>query len=347
MNKGMNRLWLILSIVCLVIGLALMLTPGLRDSGEGGSAPAIAPIVKGFSSDRVEQKEFLITDPFESLTVIDSSADVSINSSWDEQCRVHCSESDRLHYSVSVQEGVLTVRREDSGAQVSLFEDDLSLQIYLPAAHYRTLKVETSSGEIDSDGPDWDQVQLKSSSGDIWLWEISTGALEIESSSGETYLSDVQADSLRIQSVSGGVSVYGGSFGEISVSGSSGDVSVSSLSAGKTQIRTVSGAQWISFAQLEELQLKSSSGDLDLSGTSCAGSLSANTVSGQIYLTETDATGMELSSSSGDISGTLLGEWEFRVETGSGTVFTSESRPGARLCHAVTVSGDVDLFAED
>ena len=348
MNKGTNKIWLILSILCLVAGLALMLVPGLRDSGERGSKPTMAPIVIGLGSDRVEETEHLITEPFESLTVSDSSAVISINSSWDEQCRVYCSESERLHYDISVRDGVLNVRREDGGnAQVALFEDDLSLQIYLPADHYRTLKVETSSGEINSDGPDWDQMQLKSSSGDIWLWDIVTGALEIESSSGETYLSDVQADSLRIQSVSGIVSVYGGSFGEIGVSSSSGDVSLSSLRAGKTQIRTVSGALWISFAELEELQLESSSGDLGLTSTRCSGSLAANTVSGQISLTEMDAAGMELSSSSGDISGTVLGEWEFRVETSSGTVFTSESHRGARLCHAVTVSGDVDLFAEE
>lgn len=221
MNANKGRVWLIVSIALIVAGISLMLVSGIRN-GEALEQN----LYEHGAIVRAEEKTYTITEPFRSVTVSDASADVKICPSDDGTCRVVCGESDTRSYHVRVEDGVLKVLlQEDKGtSSFILHYETPPVRVYLPEAQYKTLQVETSSGSIDvQSGPSWDQAKLKSTSGEIRVQDTETGDLELSSSSGDVYLFQLRTNGVRIDTVSGEVELYACNCGDLSVTSSSGD----------------------------------------------------------------------------------------------------------------------------
>lgn len=295
-----KKIALLVSAGCIGAGLLLMLA---------------AMIGIGFRFDSLSTQHFEtvtheVEQPFERIEIRDLECDVRLLPAEDGQCRVLCSESEGIVTRVEVHDGVLQITRTDTRpwyAHIGIwFGTDLTLNVYLPETEYRSLFLHTVSGDIAVEGFRFEEVDLKSVSG------------------------DVTCDTVKV----------GGSF---EVHSTSGDLRLRAIQAGASQIKTVSGTVSWADGAASSLQIESTSGDLRLEAVIAAGEMNLKTVSGDIKLNGADAATLQIKSTSGDVKGQLLTPKNFISKTTSGGVQLPPSDPSAGTCEIKTVSGDIKL----
>lgn len=319
-----SKVWLIVSILCIVAGIGLFLASGVRDGGD-----LVDVLGKAGYAERPEEKSVTVTDPFHSISVKTGSDDVQLLPSGDGSCRVVYGETDHSTYKVSVKGNTLTIEREDDNSllrNMTLYSESVPVRIYLPERSYEQLLIETASGDVHPEaGFAFQKVQINTASGEAELSELQAESLQINTASGDVTIERCTLGAFKLETGSGDVEMTGCvCTGEGSVSTASGEISLRSCDAGS-------------------LRVSSASGEILLQETLTTGATRAETASGDIELVNADAASFRLEAVSGDISGTILTAKDFKVETVSGSVHTSGDKDGAGECRVSTVSGSVDL----
>lgn len=265
----------------------------------------------------LESKTMDISAEVQSVEIFDSLSDVSIVPSSDSLCHVYFKENETFSYSITVENGKLTIRSTASRKwyeQIGLHIDNgYSLTVALPIysaqpaqpfgtyANYDALCVQTVSGDISvSRQLHIEEVTLYSTSGDIRC-EVRTSSLM--SALGLTQLGR------HVETVSG-------------------DIHISNV-GGSGCITTI-------FA-------KSTSGDITISDLQ-ADTLSAQSVSGDLELSDIEMESATLKTVSGDIRLALPHTMNFVTKTTSGSVKTPGSSPNEGVCELVTTSGDIEVY---
>ncbi len=316
--------WLVISIICIILGAALMLISGVRGGGD------LTDLLERTGRvEKTEEKTVTVTEEFRSVYVQDLSADVRILPSRDGSCRVIYGESEHVSYQVSVEENTLKVIRSDKAGGGPYFSrESIPVQIYLPRGSYDKLQLETSSGDVrlETDST-WRDTQIRALSGDVELRDFRAGTLHIETSSGEIGLDTVQAERLELESISGDQTIR------------------QTLCSGEAMLSFTSGEIEIEDSRAGSLSISGMSGEVTLSRTACSGELRAETSSGEIRLRDASAGSYDLRTTSGDVSGSVLGSTDFIPDTLSGSVRTRGGVRGAAPCRVSTSSGDIDLEA--
>ena len=128
------------------------------------------------TTSRFIRKEALEMD--EMLEVKTDVAEVSVFFTEDDcatfEVRGDCTEEPKL----TLREGF--VELECNG-----IVSDMMLDIYLPAAEYRKLSIETMSGDVFVDQVSFDEVEIYSMSGDVWCAGASHISLQAKTLSGD------------------------------------------------------------------------------------------------------------------------------------------------------------------
>lgn len=236
-----------------------------------------------------------------------------------------------------------------------------------PDFHFQTVNTYTSSGNTKISALHADNLSICSTSGDIsissaevtqdvFLENISgfTRAEDIHAanattyaSSGDTALENVSSDYLRATSVSGEIRVMGGNFRETSYfETSSGNIEIVNSNCCEQTVQTISGSVTLDRVTGSSLNTRTSSGAVSLLDALYSGNILCHTVSGEILFTGLDAQMLEFITSSGEVSGNLLSQKNFIVETTSGYVAVPPSYESAGTCHIHTVSGNISIAIE-
>lgn len=273
-------------------------------------------------------KTHVVDEPFERIRIEGADCDVRLAASEDGACSVTAPEGEGLKCAVSVEDGVLTVRREDARKWyecIGISFGTETLTVLLPRTEYAALWVQTASGNIEvPDSFSFAEAEITSASGDVRFSARVSGALRVETVSGRLNLERVRA-------------------AEISAASVSGDAVLSRVETeGALSLRTVSGDDALSDVRCGNLNSVSTSGDQRFSGVIASGALQVSSTSGEIALNDCDANALELESTSGDVRGDLRSDKIFSVETRSGDVRVPASTSGG-ICRVRTVSGDVHL----
>ncbi len=303
-----GKTWLLISILCIALGIGLFLASGVRSGGDLNDVLSDA----GYSQ-RVTRKTYEVTESFRNISVEESSEDVQLLPSTDGRCRVTCGETDRCSYTVKVEKDTLTVVREDDESVhfgFTLYNESVPLCIYLPEKSYQALSVSCTSGDVEAAGFSFDTAEIRTTSGEVELRAITVKALSVSCTSGDLFLEELSCS------------------GEAKLHSASGEIRAESCSLGS-------------------LELSSTSGDVELIRVVCTGDAKAETTSGEITLTDVGAASFDLSCTSGDVEGSVLGPVDFIVNTVSGDVRTVGGVRGAAPCRVHTTSGSVDLEVTD
>lgn len=157
------------------------------------------------------------------------------------------------------------------------------IEVQIPKAYQNTLKVKTTSGDIELTSISLEELDLHSTSGDI----IVNGVIESPKINIETVSGEIEVDS--IQTKEGYVKTV------------SGDIKANRLVADTIKTTTVSGD--VDFAVLEgSVSLSTTSGDVDLERFLLQGDSNIHTVSGdvKVSLQEGSSCELKLKSVSGD-----------------------------------------------
>ena len=300
--KKATKIALITAACCIALG-SVAAFAGLRLVGFD---------IRKMSTVRFEEKTYEIRDSFQSIEIYGIECDVSLVPTSDENCRVECSESDKIGDTVEVRDGTLTVTRRDTRRwyeSIGFFwNSDLHITVYLPEREYKSLQLKTVSGDIEVP----------------------------ESFSFEK---------TELQSVSGNISFAAGKSGDLTVKSTSGDISIRNTEAYGLEATAVSGDIRLSGVRGSGLNLKTTSGEISAASVMISGKADIETVSGDVELNHSDADSFRIKTTSGDVDGSFLSPKVFETDTTSGRVHVPSSASGSEAgeCYIKTTSGDIRI----
>lgn len=278
----------------------------------------------------------------------DYTADFKLLPSENGTCRVECMESEKICYSVTTENNVLHIECADrrtlfSRYKFSKAQRHATVRVYLPQGTYKSLEVETTSGDIAIPaGYAFDTASLQSTSGDIACC-AECGALSAQAASGDITLKDTSCGTLALGTASGAVTLLniknesGGS-----IETASGKAQITNYKGDALEIGTASGKVSLENAECAALHINTASGGVDLTHTVSADVMEIGTASGSIHFENCDAASLSLDSMSGSVVGTLNTGKAFRAQSRSGKVDVPFDT-GEGTCKVSTLSGSIRI----
>lgn len=160
--KESKKKWIIASAVCVLIGGFIVFALRLR----------LILIFTAFNSENTYEKTYAVSEGFENINIETAESDINFIIS-DGVCKVVCTESDKVSYSVSADGATLNIIMEDNRRwyeHISFMYgyDNWEITVYLPKSEYKKLKAKSSGGDISvSDDFAFEVLELGCTSGDI------------------------------------------------------------------------------------------------------------------------------------------------------------------------------------
>lgn len=309
MKKGA----IITAIVLLTAGL-LIFVGGLF---AGGSLP---PMI-------YEAMRYSVNEPFADIHIDTHEMNIEFILSEDGTCSVDSAVTEKFYPNVTVRDGVLTVTTVDERTWVDrlMMSADQPMQIRLPGTAYRTLSVESHTGDVTVDSRfSFDNVQITASTGDVTCGASAENAIEITASTG-----DITLDGVRAKTVSLAVST-----GRIAVNGAEIQKGVLlTVSTGKLEIDGLS---------CESLTSTGSTGRVTLRNLDVEHALWIKRSTGDVRFENVGAESITIETDTGDVTGTVRSDLYYDVETKTGKVQVPQSQ-GKGRCAIKTDTGDVRI----
>lgn len=151
---------------------------------------------KKLSTVKYETASYEISEDFDSISLLTSTADIAFLPSPDGKVRVECYEESKGKHSVSVKDGTLVIELQSTKKwydYIGINFDSPSITVYLPAKEYESLTVKCSTGDIQVSGVSAGQISLSVSTGKVTASDISCGGvLSVKVSTGNAELSDIR-----------------------------------------------------------------------------------------------------------------------------------------------------------
>ncbi len=268
-----------------------------------------------------------IIEEFSSISIESDTADVRFLPANDGKCKVVCFERESVKHSVSVSEGVLTVKavnnREWYEYLMSIGKDTLT--VYLPQSEYGALKIASDTSDIEiPQNFRFNSVEIDVSTGDVECFASVTGALKIKTSTGDIEVEGITAGSMELSVSTGEVSVE-----DIACSG---DLKIT-VSTGKTKLENVT---------CKDLFSKGSTGDITLKNVIASEKFTIERSTGDVRFERSDAAELFIKTDTGDVKGTLLSEKTFEAKTDTGGVSVPKDGTGGK-CEITTDTGDIRI----
>lgn len=314
-------LWIAAAIALILIGCFLF----------GGVMTVLNWDFSKMDTGKFAEKEYMIQESFENISILASTAGISLIPSQDGQVRVVCYEQENAAHAVSVKNDTLTVEFEDTRKwyeHIGIQFDSPKITVFLPAGAYGALSMKSHTGSVDipSDftfntltvdvstadvkchaSTQWD-LKIRISTGSILAENVSAGGIELSVSTGRITATDVACE---------------------------GDFSVK-VSTGKAVLKNVACRNFISAG---------STGDLQMSQLTAQEKLSVTRSTGNVKFDRCDAGQIFVQTSTGAVSGSLLSEKLFFARTDTGSVNVPNTTGGGR-CEITTDTGSIKITIE-
>lgn len=291
------KIWLIIAGICVILGPALII--GATAAAGGGNL---------FNAQKYETVTHEIGSTFDQIAVDTDITDVTIATANEKQCRVECSEPEKMEHTAEVENGTLVIRSSDSRQWYehlfSFASHSPKVVIYLPQSAYASLQIDTHTGDVTiPSGFTFDTLTVNNNTGDVECSASVTKTLTVKEDTGDISLSCPNA-------------------GELDITASTGDIDVTSAKVKGT------------------VSVKSSTGDITLTDTVAEKKFQIESSTGDVGFRGCDAADIKVKTSTGDVTGTLLSDKIFVTDTSTGDVKVPQTSSGGR-CEISTSTGDI------
>ncbi len=291
------KIWLIIAGICVILGPALII--GATAAAGGGNL---------FNAQKYETVTHEIGSTFDQIAVDTDITDVTIATANEKQCRVECSEPEKMKHTAEVENGTLVIRSSDSRQWYehlfSFASHSPKVVIYLPQSAYASLQIDTHTGDVTiPSGFTFDTLTVNNNTGDVECSASVTKTLTVKEDTGDISLSCPNA-------------------GELDITASTGDIDVTSAKVKGT------------------VSVKSSTGDITLTDTVAEKKFQIESSTGDVGFRGCDAADIKVKTSTGDVTGTLLSDKIFVTDTSTGDVKVPQTSSGGR-CEISTSTGDI------
>lgn len=291
------KIWLIIAGICVILGPALII--GATAAAGGGNL---------FNAQKYETVTHEIGSTFDQIAVDTDITDVTIATANEKQCRVECSEPEKMKHTAEVENGTLVIRSSDSRQWYehlfSFASHSPKVVIFLPQSAYVSLQIDTHTGDVTiPSGFTFDTLTVNNNTGDVECSASVTKTLTVKEDTGDISLSCPNA-------------------GELDITASTGDIDVTSAKVKGT------------------VSVKSSTGDITLTDTVAEKKFQIESSTGDVGFKGCDAADIKVKTSTGDVTGTLLSDKIFVTDTSTGDVKVPQTSSGGR-CEISTSTGDI------
>ena len=244
-----------------------------------------------FNTVTLETNTYTISESFQNISIDIDTADITLQPSDNEECKVECHEDVKQKHSVTVENNTLTIQETDDRAWYDhltvMGDGDALITVYLPQAQYTALSIKTSTGDITVNSAIVDSASLTVSTGDIVLNSVTiTNDLHTKASTGDTELKSVTAKNFTHNSSSGEVDMESVLIAEkMSITVSTGSVEFERCDAGEIYIKTTTGDVEGSLLTSKDFHADSNTGDKKVPQSSGGGKCEISCSTGDIKIT--------------------------------------------------------------
>ncbi len=280
------------------------------------------------STDHFETSEHTVTEDFQSIAIDTDTADVTFVLGDGEDCTVTCYEKENIKHTVTVEDGTLSVKVHDTRKwyeHIGIQFDSPKITISIPKDTYGALTVKTDTGDVTVPRElQFQSLNVTVSTGDVKCYATVTEALQISTSTGEIFVENMTA-------------------GSLSASTSTGNVTLSDIACdGEVEIGVSTGKTKLTNLTCKRLSSTGSTGDIILTNVIATEAFSIERSTGDVRFDRCDAAEILVITDTGDVSGSLLSEKIFSVDTDTGRKEVPDTHTGGR-CKITTDTGDVTI----
>lgn len=313
-----KRIWLIIAIFLILAGCLIFC----------GVMTALKWDFTKLSTYKYETNHYEIRDHYESISIDTSTADIQFLPSEDSQCSVVCYEQKNMKHSVAVTDGTLVIKLKDTRKwyeHIGMGFGSPKITVYIPQGEYGTLSINSSTGNVDiPEHYQFEGMDISVSTGNVNCRSSAKGNIQIRTSTGNIHAESISAKSLTLSVSTGHVQAESITCDE--------GITVS-VSTGKTSLTDVN---------CKYITSTGNTGDISLKNVVAAERLSITRTTGDVLFDSSDAAEVFVKTNTGDVTGTLLSEKVFIVQTDTGSINVPKTVTGGK-CEISTSTGDIRI----
>lgn len=307
-------------LVPIIIGSVLLTTAGVL---------LAVGIANNSKNNKVTTREVVVEETFNNIDIDFSVTDVELIKASDGKNKIVYSERPKQTHVTEVKDGTLTLRSQDTRKwyeKVFVFNySKITATIYLADTTYGNIKTDLSTGNVIVPGDfTFENVNLKSSTGDLKFEAKVNNELKVECSTGNTHLKDVTAKSVNLKASTGKETLENVTVTEgLNIAVSTGNIELTGVKSKNLQTTSSTGKTTLTNTVIQEhIQIKASTGD--------------------VKFNDSDAQTLKIETSTGDVTGTLLTSKIFYATSSTGKIKVPQSTTGG-MCEVKTSTGDIIL----
>ncbi len=286
----------------------------------GSAAFGLAIAKDAFKNNSLTQevtKEYVLEDSFNKIDVDIVTADLTFKPSEDDKTKVVSVEKEKIHHTAKVSNDTLVIREQDERKFYEKwfgFMSRMKVTVYLPENTYEELKIDITTGNtLVEDAFNFDKLNIKSTTGDLKLQNVTGKSADIKITTGNVILNNYKLEN------------------SLNCDTTSGDYTFNDVKCEKVTLHTTSG-KYILNDLIVTGALDPDRPNLDISGTSSDSTFK-----------NCDAHNIKVKTTTGDIKGNFLTEKNIDAKTTTGNSKVDSNSMAADKCYIRTTTGDIDI----
>lgn len=264
---------------------------------------------KKLSTVKYETNTYEISEYISDISILTDTADIVFARSVSGKCKVISFEEKTAENSVTAENGKLIIKTENqkSGTDyIGFYFEQPKITVCLPNSQYNSLQIKGNTGNVKiSKDFSFKSVNIKTSAGSISVNQASLDTLELSTSTGTVTVCGVKCS------------------GDIKINASADRVSLTDITC-------------------KSFKSTGDTGDILLKNVIASEKLIIERDTGNVKFDGCDAAEINVETDTGDVTGSLLTEKVFIVDSDTGEVDVPKSTSGGK-CEIETDTGNIKI----
>ena len=313
-----TKIWLIIAAFLVVIGLIMLATAMTEYRWDFTKLNTV----------KYQTNTYEISEKIRNISLVTDTANVTLIHSDDEMGKVICYEEENSKHSVETTNDTLSIEIADTKKwyqHIGINFGTPEIKIYIPRGEYGKLSIKSSTGDVEIPKDFmFDSIDICGSTGNVKNYASASKLIKIKTSTGDIYVENISA-------------------GAIDLSVSTGKVSISDVNCqGEFSVKVSTGKTYMTDVVCKNLTSRGNTGDLFLTKVTAEEKFFIERSTGDVNFNKCDVGEIFVKTDTGDVGGTLLSDKVFIAKTDTGDVELPKTISGGK-CEINTNTGDIKI----
>ena len=313
-----TRIWLIIAASFVLVGCIIF----------GGVMSMLKWDFTKLSTVKYETNNYEITENFNNISIVTDTADILFVPCENAKSVVVCYEQKNTKHSVTITDGTLvieTVNTRKWYEYIGINFGTPKITVYIPQGEYGALFVKSSTGNVEIPKEfKFENIDISETTGSVTNYASASENIKIKTGTGNIHVENVSANTLDLSVSTGGVAVSNVTCESV--------VKIS-VSTGKTNLTNI---------RCKNVVSTGNTGEISLNNVIAAEKFSIERSTGDVKFDGCDAAEISVKTDTGDVTGFLLSNKVFIVQTDTGNVDVPQTATGGK-CEITTSTGDINI----